>query len=550
MVLTAYFIKITHRSYNKIVEIWYYAHMKRNNGWGIWEMMTKIIKELREQLNEHFQPFLNPPATAEEIQHAEKEMNVTFPDDLRALYLTHNGEIESGPGFFFGLPFLSLADMLSEWKAWKGLDEDEELNEIDAYSVPHLWIKESYANRHWIPISTDFGGNNIGIDFDPDTSGKVGQVINFGRDEEVKYVIAHQISDFLSFIAQTLQSGPHTIYDGEDYVSWCYGPEEELHFLDAIRELELPVLNPITSAKNDMDITQWFEQLDEDWRVIVQEVADSPQVFTQKKTMRIIADHITDLTPLTMCTDVRDLVLSGEKICDIAPLREMTALKKLYMVDTLARDIEPLAQLKNFQELKLSRTVVTDLQPLAVLPSLKTVVILDTPIVDYTPLSHFGKLETLEISITSCEQLDAIANIHTLQRLHLHHIENLTEKELHVFQKLTKLRKLTIENSTFSSLDFLKENKNLQELEFIDSSIKDGSIIAKLSHLHRLELNGTTIDNLEMIAPSNSLQSFFGAFEQFNRLKDVFQQEVDFSKIIGGMTDEEEEIWHDYLRSK
>lgn len=513
------------------------------------KMMTKIIKELHEQLNEHFQPFLNPPATVEEIEHAEKEMNITFPDDLRALYLVHDGEKESGPGLFFGLPFLSLADMLSEWKVWKDLDEDEELNDIDAYSVPQFYIKESYANRHWIPISTDFGGNHIGIDFNPDSAGTVGQVINFGRDEEVKYVIAHQISDLLSFITETLRNGPYTIYE-EDYVSWCYGREESLHFLDAIRDLELPVLHPIISEKSDIEIAQWFEQLDDNWRMIVHEMAESPKKFTQRKTMRLIANHITDLTPLTMCTDVRDLVLSGEEIYDIGPLREMTSLKKLYIADTVAKDIEPLVYLKNLQELKLSRTVVTNLQPLTALPLLRKIEIVDTPIVDYTPLSQFESLETLEISIASREQLDAIANIHTLQRLHLHHIENVTENDLCVFQQLKKLRKLTIENSTFSSLNFLKENQSLQELEFVDSSITDGSNIAKLSSLRSLELNGTAIDNLEIIAESSSLQSFSGAFDQFNRLKNAFNQQVDFSTLIGSTTDEEEEIWHNYLRSK
>lgn len=33
-------------------------------------------------------------------------------------------------------------------------------------------------NHNWIPISKDYGGNNIGIDVDPDEKGKVGQDIN------------------------------------------------------------------------------------------------------------------------------------------------------------------------------------------------------------------------------------------------------------------------------------------------------------------------------------------------------------------------------------
>ncbi|NPC90740.1 hypothetical protein HOO54_03105 [Bacillus sp. WMMC1349] len=204
-------------------------------------MILSVIKHLKEELNQHFQPFLNPPATVKEIEEVEKEMNITFPEDLRTLYLTHNGEKELGPGLFFGLSFLSLEEMVREWRTWKEIASDEWQDEVDAYSVPPVWIKEKYANQYWIPISSDGSGNHIGIDLDPDKEGKVGQVINFGADEEVKYVIAYQLKDFLIHITNTLKEGFYTIDEyEEDFISWSYGEEEELHFLDAIRSMALP----------------------------------------------------------------------------------------------------------------------------------------------------------------------------------------------------------------------------------------------------------------------------------------------------------------------
>ncbi|TKH08610.1 SMI1/KNR4 family protein, partial [Bacillus wiedmannii] len=157
-------------------------------------MNHTILKELEVELKNYFQPFLNAPATIEEIQYAESEMGIAFPDELRNLYLAHNGEDKSGPGLFFGLPFLSLDEVLDEWRIWKRIEEDDFFN-FDAFSIPTEYIKERYVNHNWIPISKDYGGNNLGIDVDPDEKGKVGQVINFGRDEEVKYVIANRISD-------------------------------------------------------------------------------------------------------------------------------------------------------------------------------------------------------------------------------------------------------------------------------------------------------------------------------------------------------------------
>lgn len=196
---------------------------------GVQKMNHNILKELEVELTNYFQPFLNAPATIEEIQYAESEMGISFPDELRNLYLAHNGEDKSGPGLFFGLPFLSLDEVLDEWRIWKRIEEDDFFN-FDAFSIPTEWIKERYVNHNWIPISKDYGGNNIGIDVDPDEKGEMGQVINFGRDEEVKYVIANRISELLLFILQTLKSKNFTIHQEEDYIYWSYGANDNIHF--------------------------------------------------------------------------------------------------------------------------------------------------------------------------------------------------------------------------------------------------------------------------------------------------------------------------------
>ncbi len=66
-------------------------------------------------------------------------------------------------------------------------------------SFPEGAIKKKYFNPNWIPIIFDNLGNYIGIDLDPDVNGKVGQVINFGRDEEDMFVIADSFEKFLDF---------------------------------------------------------------------------------------------------------------------------------------------------------------------------------------------------------------------------------------------------------------------------------------------------------------------------------------------------------------
>jgi len=72
-------------------------------------------------------------------------------------------------------------------------------NTLPLTSNPEGAIKKKYFHIKWIPLISDFGGNYIGIDLDPDTNGKKGQVIIFGRDEENMIVLANSWDEFLDW---------------------------------------------------------------------------------------------------------------------------------------------------------------------------------------------------------------------------------------------------------------------------------------------------------------------------------------------------------------
>ena len=56
------------------------------------------------------------------------------------------------------------------------------------------------------------------MDFDPWPLVRVGQVILYGRDEDVKVVLAESLGQFLGWIAQSLESGNYLLKaaPGED----------------------------------------------------------------------------------------------------------------------------------------------------------------------------------------------------------------------------------------------------------------------------------------------------------------------------------------------
>lgn len=156
------------------------------------------------------QPYhFNPPASDARIDAVEQLVGFSLPSSYRQLYRWHDGEDDDRWGHFYGLPLLPLERVASEWRGWneviKGFGGDR--YKIPGASFPAGAVDPAYANPRWIPLTGDGSGNSIGLDFDPWPGGRVGQVILYGRDEDVKLVIADSLGRFLQWIAGLLESG-------------------------------------------------------------------------------------------------------------------------------------------------------------------------------------------------------------------------------------------------------------------------------------------------------------------------------------------------------
>ena len=180
---------------------------------------------LENWLEEHLpevKKYLNPPATMEEIQLLEKTIGRSLPQDFISLYQWHNGQMGDAPtGLWYGLEFMSIKGIISnielEKQIIKQIGEDV-INSMSEWmkSTPDGFVKKASNNQFWIPFTYDYGGNFLGIDLDPDKMGIVGQVINFGRDENRKIVTNESISDFLFWLIEELRSGNFNINIEDD----------------------------------------------------------------------------------------------------------------------------------------------------------------------------------------------------------------------------------------------------------------------------------------------------------------------------------------------
>jgi cell wall assembly regulator SMI1 len=151
----------------------------------------------------------NPPATDAQVDALQRLVGVDLPRSYRALYHWHNGENDDRWGHFYGLPLLPLDQAASEWLAWKRILAEFGGNRymVRGAGWPAGAVDPAYINPAWLPLTADGSGNHIGLDFDPWPGGRMGQVILFGRDEEVKVVIADSLGKFLGWVARLLESG-------------------------------------------------------------------------------------------------------------------------------------------------------------------------------------------------------------------------------------------------------------------------------------------------------------------------------------------------------
>ena len=176
------------------------------------EDIAPVLLRLDAWYSAHLRPdeyVLNPPATETELDAVERLCGLELPPSYRQLYRWHDGENDDRWGHIYGLPLLPLKDAAFQWKTWARVLADFGGNryEIPGGSWPKDAVDPAYINPRWLPLTHDGSGNHIGLDFDPWPNGRIGQVILFGRDEDVKCVLAESLGKFLEWIASLLESG-------------------------------------------------------------------------------------------------------------------------------------------------------------------------------------------------------------------------------------------------------------------------------------------------------------------------------------------------------
>lgn len=215
-------------------------------------------KRIEAWLDEHLpvlKKTLRPGISKKDLAKFERLVGRSLPEDVRESWLIHDGQRpipdelsgeDADPGqtpenlgLLFGHELMPLLDgddclttrsALGNWKDWAEMvdeaergEDDGTLDELgeDSTSSPEGSIRRLYASRAWIPLAEIHDSDHFGIDLDPGPNGAVGQVINFGRDQEAKHVLATSWAQFLEDVADELEAGNFVIDMGRKYKDFC-----------------------------------------------------------------------------------------------------------------------------------------------------------------------------------------------------------------------------------------------------------------------------------------------------------------------------------------
>lgn len=199
-----------------------------------WKRLEAWFAEHHPEPLEH----LNPGADEAALRRYETATGHRLPPDVRRSFLIHDGEAQGATGVVFGLRLLPLSESLRQWQGWREVapmfasEADREEYAGRAGSLPEGAIKAEYTNPAWLPLTEDGGGNHLGADLDPGPAGTGGQIITFGRDEELKAVAARDWTTFLHGLADLLQSGNYSISPDSGFTP----KSPPLHYHDFIKE--------------------------------------------------------------------------------------------------------------------------------------------------------------------------------------------------------------------------------------------------------------------------------------------------------------------------
>jgi cell wall assembly regulator SMI1 len=203
-------------------------------------------------LREHV-PFahgnLAPGATDERIGALERHIGCRLPEPVKVVWRMNDGQratmiatnIVKATPCIPTLSFLSTEMVARIWTEWDELRRSLAPADLDdlhggTRSLIAGVVRPFYTSPLWIPLWADpTRADYAGVDFDPGEIGRLGQIINFGRNEDDHFQAATDFDDLLSCLVAEVEGGRWRASQmgyGDEVIPWFGAPRS--HFFNAL----------------------------------------------------------------------------------------------------------------------------------------------------------------------------------------------------------------------------------------------------------------------------------------------------------------------------
>ena len=263
-------------------------------------------------------------------------------------------------------------------------------------------------------------------------------------------------------------------------------------------------------------------------------------------------DGVEELTlgGKTFSSDVTELDLRGLGLTDISVLSKCTELTKLDLRDNSISDISALVDLQKLEWLCLWNNKVEDIRPLMTLIKLKHLDMDNNQVKDLAVIEHLTSLEALWLSGNPLDDIKVLTSLPELRRLGLKNT-GLTDEDLDVLIKLTKLTELTMENNPkltankFAELEAALPNCEISHSELLYVvKYGDGEFKSDATNLSASGLGITDISELKhftalqtLVLSSNST-SDISALSELKKLEvlDLYGNSISDISALSGLS--------------
>lgn len=234
---------------------------------------------------------------------------------------------------------------------------------------------------------------------------------------------------------------------------------------------------------------------------------------------------ISDLSPLRKSRIIK-LYLHGNNISDISPLSECYYLEELVISSNGVSDFSPLIDCGFLRFLNAGANYMTDLTDIAKIKGLMNLYIHDCPrLTDYSALNQMNKLSTFSIRPVDSTAYDAIGKMTELTWLGMWHMEE--EADLNELSGLRKLESIHMDGINVKSLEGMENFTRLSNLNLYNIEAESLYPLTKLENLYTLVLRGGRYGDYSDIRDIPALRELNVSAEHSEHVKKWIGEDVD-----------------------